>query len=61
MQSYRVGLAALVAAIGLTALLGRGLLQDMQNWDANGVVMLIGALWMAICVAIYRFLARTAR
>lgn len=61
MQTCRVELIALVAAVSLTAILGRGLLLSMQDWDANGVVLVIGALWMAICVLLYSLLGRNAR
>jgi hypothetical protein len=60
-QGCWVELVALAAALILTWMLGTGLMKEMQDWDANGVVLLIGALWMAICVALYRFLAKTTR
>jgi hypothetical protein len=60
-RTCQVELVALAAAITLTGLLGRGLKTEMRDWDANGVALLIAALWMAICVVLYRFLVRTSR
>lgn len=60
-RECRVELASLVIALSLTALLAGGLFTSLQEWDATAVVMLIGALWMATCVGLYRFLQRTSR
>lgn len=61
LHGCRVELLALIVALALTWILGTSLVAEMRAWDANGVVLLIGALWMALCVVLYRLLDRVSR
>jgi hypothetical protein len=60
-RDCRVELASLVIAIGIIATLGQTGFPELLEWDANGVVMVVALVWMAVCVALYQWLQRTSR
>jgi len=60
-RECRVELIALGLAIACATLLARGNYPALQQWDATAFALLVSALWMAICIVIYRVLLRTSR
>jgi len=61
LRDCRVELFSLAVAVLITAVLANSLLAPVREWDSTAVVILIGALWMAVCTALYRLLPRTLR
>jgi hypothetical protein len=59
-RDCRVELASLGIAVALTALLGESF-PVLRQWDATGVVVFVGFLWMVVCVGLYQLLLRTTR